>query len=329
MMPREITDEAKRLARRRPAFPPSHILISATHTHTPDAGRRIPERSRMRISQRPPGQIARHPKANNNLEPAKIGWGSVDEPHAGLQSPLVSSSRHSSRRPVRRTTDKVQMNPGYQAPGLVEPPARSTRRSPSCPSSRRRAGRSRCWPTTRCTTSAASARSRPIISAPSPTGSAVARRTRRPAVRRHHVQRHQRRHQQRQLRRRGPRQPGAGRADPRGRRRGRRGALEAYQKIEYQRLGVRSTPPCARSNWGSAAGPTKDLARAKGPGEGQGAGPDAASRGLRPRDGAAGEVPGEVKVTSCRRCASATWGSAPSRARSSSRSAWRSRRRAR
>src|SRR5262245_36196758 len=34
MVPREITDEAKRLAEKATGIPASHILISATHTHT-------------------------------------------------------------------------------------------------------------------------------------------------------------------------------------------------------------------------------------------------------------------------------------------------------
>src|SRR5262245_57840460 len=34
MVPREITDEAKRLAQKATGIPASHILISATHTHT-------------------------------------------------------------------------------------------------------------------------------------------------------------------------------------------------------------------------------------------------------------------------------------------------------
>src|SRR2546430_7938581 len=34
MVPREITDEAKRLVQKATGIPPSHVLISATHTHT-------------------------------------------------------------------------------------------------------------------------------------------------------------------------------------------------------------------------------------------------------------------------------------------------------
>src|SRR5438046_1490487 len=34
MVPREITDQAKRLVQKATGIPPSHVLISATHTHT-------------------------------------------------------------------------------------------------------------------------------------------------------------------------------------------------------------------------------------------------------------------------------------------------------
>ena len=41
-------------------------------------------------------------RAVNNLEPARIGWGAVDVPDAGLQPPLASEARHADAEPLRR-----------------------------------------------------------------------------------------------------------------------------------------------------------------------------------------------------------------------------------
>jgi hypothetical protein len=123
MVPREITDEAKRLAQKATGIPPSHILIAATHTHTaPTLAGVFQSEPNEEYLKQLPGLIARGiEQAAKNLEPARIGWG------AGSNAKQVFNRRwhreHAliPRDPFGRTTDKVQMNPGYQAKGLVKP----------------------------------------------------------------------------------------------------------------------------------------------------------------------------------------------------------------
>ena len=160
--------------------------------------------------------------------------------------------------------DKVRMNPPRRSPDLIEPAG------PTDPEiaflsvrSRPTAGRSPCWPTTRCTTWAGCRRAHDLgrllrhVRRPHP--GTARRRPARPAVRGHHVQRHQRRHQQHRL---------PGHAAPKGaptRRCARWPTLvaqkvfEAHEKVEFHdwvdagRGRRRNSPwPCASrppSNW--------------------------------------------------------------------------------
>jgi hypothetical protein len=121
MVPREITDEAKRLAEKRTGIPPGRILISATHTHTAPtlAGVFQSEPNREYVAQLP-GLIADGiKKAVDNLEPAKIGWGVGRDPAQVFNRRWHREHALIPRDPFGKTTDKVQMNPGYQVKGLL------------------------------------------------------------------------------------------------------------------------------------------------------------------------------------------------------------------
>lgn len=121
MIPREITDEAKRLAHKSTGIPPDRILISATHTHT------APTVSGVFQSDPDPEYVALLPKriaqgiekAAANLEPVKVGWG------VGKNDRQVFNRRWKMKElqtdAFGRAKDMVRMNPGYQHPGLIEP----------------------------------------------------------------------------------------------------------------------------------------------------------------------------------------------------------------
>ena len=99
MIPREIIDEAKQLASKATGIPPERILISATHTHTaPTRRRRLPERAGrgLRRSTSPSRSPRASSKADDNLAPAKIGWGVGKDADAGLQPPLADEAGHAS-----------------------------------------------------------------------------------------------------------------------------------------------------------------------------------------------------------------------------------------
>jgi hypothetical protein len=123
MVPRDITDAAKALAQKSTGIPPERILISATHTHTaptlagvfqsePDDGYR--EYLKKQIGKGIEQAVA-------NLEPAKVGWGVGQDPTQVFNRRWLRDLTVIPADPFGNRTDKVQMNPGYQAPGLVKP----------------------------------------------------------------------------------------------------------------------------------------------------------------------------------------------------------------
>jgi len=121
MIPRTITDEAKRLAHKATGIPPERILISATHTHTaPTSAGVFQSEPNADYVKYLPIQIAKGiEKADANLEPAKIGWG------VGKNERQIFNRRWKMKTtqtdPFGRMKDLVRMNPGYLNPGLVEP----------------------------------------------------------------------------------------------------------------------------------------------------------------------------------------------------------------
>jgi hypothetical protein len=123
MVPREVTDEAKRLAEKATGIPAGHILISATHTHTaPTLAGVFQSDPNEEYVKQLPGLIAEgiH-QASENLEPARIGWGFAENSRQVFNRRWHRQHALMPRDPFGRTTDKVQMNPGYQATGLVKP----------------------------------------------------------------------------------------------------------------------------------------------------------------------------------------------------------------
>ena len=122
MIPREIMDEAKKLASKATGILTEHMLISATHTHTaptatgvfqsdPDAGyaKYLAEQIAKGITQ-----------AHANLAPAKIGWGVGREPNQLFNRRWKMKPGSIAADPFGNLTDTVKMNPGYQAAGLLE-----------------------------------------------------------------------------------------------------------------------------------------------------------------------------------------------------------------
>jgi hypothetical protein len=123
MVPREITDEAKRIAHKATGIPASHILISATHTHTaPTLAGVFQSEANEEYVKELPGRIAKGiEQAAKNLEPAQIAWGSGSNSRQVFNRRWHRQHDLIPRDPFDGTTDKVQMNPGYQAKGLGKP----------------------------------------------------------------------------------------------------------------------------------------------------------------------------------------------------------------
>ncbi|MGD8236941.1 MAG: neutral/alkaline non-lysosomal ceramidase N-terminal domain-containing protein [Armatimonadota bacterium] len=124
-LPREVCDAAKRLIEEAIGIPTDHIMISGTHTHSA-------------VSARGPNRLVYSEKltdyqqfiatriadgvrcALNNLEPARIGWGSAEEPTQVFNRRWYMKPGPHLRNPFGGE-DKVRMNPGRGNPNLLEP----------------------------------------------------------------------------------------------------------------------------------------------------------------------------------------------------------------
>ena len=124
MIPREVIDEAKRLIEERTKIPAAHVLVSATHTHeAPTAGavfQSEPDPAYLKfLSARIADGVQR---ADNNLAPAKIGWGVGKEPDQVFNRRWrMKSGSTIPPDPFGRTSEQVRTNPGVANPDLAEP----------------------------------------------------------------------------------------------------------------------------------------------------------------------------------------------------------------
>ena len=123
MMPRELIDRAKSLAHEKTGLRIDRMLISATHTHSAPAAMGAlgcpADENYVKIL---PGLIAESiERAVRNLEPARIGWSSIDD-H------VHTHCRRWIRRPDKMLDDpfgertvRANMHPGYQNPDVIGP----------------------------------------------------------------------------------------------------------------------------------------------------------------------------------------------------------------
>lgn len=122
MIPREVFDEAKRLASEATGIPASHMMMSATHTHSAATSASVFQSEadmdyRAFLAVRIADAVRR---AHNNLTPARIGWGKASVPDQ------VHNRRwHMQPGTVLKNPfggeDLVKMNPGMKNPALLKP----------------------------------------------------------------------------------------------------------------------------------------------------------------------------------------------------------------
>jgi hypothetical protein len=124
-IPREVFDRAKQFIADETGIPPEHVLCAATHTHSATTARG--EVKTQEVTQFTEYQkfLARRiadgvRRAANNLEPAQIGFGAVDEP-----SEVFNRRWHVTDPELRKNpfggVDQVRMNPPRNNPALVRP----------------------------------------------------------------------------------------------------------------------------------------------------------------------------------------------------------------
>ncbi len=177
-IPREVFDAARKIAAEETGIPPQNILMSATHTHSATTARQgnrlVAARGAHRLSAVPGPPHRRRPAPRDQQPgtgPHRLGQ--RQEPSAGLQSPLAHDAGAALEQSLRRDRSGADESAaGRQRPCSARRADRSRSRLP-LGAIAATAGRSPCWPTTRCTMSAASAerQSRPITSPLSPIAS--------------------------------------------------------------------------------------------------------------------------------------------------------------
>ncbi|WP_373513091.1 neutral/alkaline non-lysosomal ceramidase N-terminal domain-containing protein [Persicitalea sp.] len=122
MVSREILDAAKQRAQSVTKIPVERMMMSATHTHSAGTACSVfqsdPDADYTKfLTERIADAVIR---ANNNLAPARIGWG------VGHESSQVFNRRWRMKPGAAMpnpfgTEDKVKMNPGVGNPDLLEP----------------------------------------------------------------------------------------------------------------------------------------------------------------------------------------------------------------
>jgi neutral ceramidase len=124
-VPREVYDQAKSWIEEETGIPRSHVLTAATHTHSATSSR---TENRMVVAKELNWYqqfLARRiadgvRRALNHLEPARIGWGGVDEPSEVFNRRWIVSDPELARNPFGGI-DQARMNPPSGNSALVRP----------------------------------------------------------------------------------------------------------------------------------------------------------------------------------------------------------------
>ena len=123
LIPREICESAKSMAAKATGVPASHMLISATHSHscatmTPafqsDPDPRYLADLPARIAE---GLI----KAHKNLELAEVGWSKDSDPTQVFNRRWLMKPGETYENPFDSTADRARMNPGVKNPQVSGP----------------------------------------------------------------------------------------------------------------------------------------------------------------------------------------------------------------
>jgi neutral ceramidase len=123
MIPREVCDEAKRLASKATGVPASQMLISATHTHSAATMAAVFQ------SDPDPEYVAGLPariaegliRAHANLEPAEIASAKGSDPTQVFNRRWLLKDGETYANPFGVLTDRARMNPGNRNPQVTKP----------------------------------------------------------------------------------------------------------------------------------------------------------------------------------------------------------------
>ncbi|MFH1303137.1 MAG: neutral/alkaline non-lysosomal ceramidase N-terminal domain-containing protein [Planctomycetota bacterium] len=124
MIPRDICDRAKVLASKQTGIPVNRILIASTHTHTAPSVMNLclGTRSDPNYERFLPPKLAEGiARAYASLEPARIGFVTVDAPHHTHCRRWLRHPDQYAADPFGETTVRAIMHPGYQNPEFIGP----------------------------------------------------------------------------------------------------------------------------------------------------------------------------------------------------------------
>ena len=124
-IPREVYDAAKRSVHESTGIPIEHMLMAADHTHSATSARGpskvTAEETLSEYQQFVASRIADGVRrAVNNLEPARIGWGTAQEPTQVFNRRWRMKPGTPIPNPFGGE-DQARMNPGRANPNLLEP----------------------------------------------------------------------------------------------------------------------------------------------------------------------------------------------------------------
>lgn len=123
MMPRDLLDHAKDLARQKTGLRTDRILISATHTHSAPAAMgglgTPPDEDYVKYL---PSRIAEGiARAAQNLAPARVGWAVVQAPEYTHTRRWILRPDKMAADPFGERTVRANMHPGYMNPDAIGP----------------------------------------------------------------------------------------------------------------------------------------------------------------------------------------------------------------
>lgn len=123
MMTRSLIDEAKVLASQQTGIPTDRMLVSATHTHSAPAamgclGTRLDvDYAKFLVPKLAEGIVAAHKR----LQPAKIGWGVVDDWEHTHTRRWIRKPDKVITDPFGAPTARANMHPGHESPDVTGP----------------------------------------------------------------------------------------------------------------------------------------------------------------------------------------------------------------
>ncbi len=123
VIPRHVFDDAKELIEQETGIPAAHVLMAATHSHSTPTTTHIfqsePNTEYLPFLVRRIADGVR--RAVNNLEPARIAWGSGDLPDEVFNRRWHLKPGAMPENPFGNRDDEVRMNPGRGSDDLVRP----------------------------------------------------------------------------------------------------------------------------------------------------------------------------------------------------------------